>query len=670
MPWSYRPALDGLRTVAVYLVLLFHTGLAAAGGGFIGVDLFFVLSGFLVSNVILSEIDRTGTLRLGRFYARRVRRLLPAAVVVVAATSAVFVLVSSLPRRLPLVGDAQSALLYVANWRFLFSAEDYFAADVEESPFLHFWSLAIEEQFYVVFPILLLLLSRATRRWGWAMLAGLGAFFVLSLGSQLYWAQVDANHAYYGTDARLYQLLAGALLAVALRTWQVSVRRRTAEVLAVGGLVAMLLLGSGLLAMTPSWRGIAATAASAALITGLGLREEGLLAGVLSRPVPVFLGRISYGTYLWHWPVILVLEEVLVVGPTVVAVLALAVSTGLAAVSYEVLEMPIRKAQPLNRFTWHTATVGVATSALVAVSLVPWLLEQDRRPALAGLSAATGAPAVAPTEGETELPDDVDWESVSSDVGAVGSCSADDIDDCTVVEGSGPHLLVVGDSQAQMLEPMFERIAQERDLTLSVNIVQGCPWQEGLMHAGVRRSAEACERGRVGWYDEVLPELDPDVVLFMARPRDEASWEDVLVRRDGKDQPLAEAIAETSQETLDKVTGIGARALVVERLIMPESFDPPECLSSAADPSDCAVPVPLGTSPTDAFMVATAAREPDVFTIDLNPAFCPTAPMCQPVVDDHIVWRDDHHVTAKFAEARWKQVWKLIEKSGALSESS
>lgn len=667
MSWTYRPALDGLRTVAVYLVLLFHTGLAAVGGGFIGVDLFFVLSGFLVSNVILSEIDRTGTLRLGRFYARRVRRLLPAAVVVVVATSAVFVLVSSLPRRLPLVGDAQSALLYVANWRFLFSAEDYFAADVEESPFLHFWSLAIEEQFYVVFPVLLLLLSRATRRWAWAMLAGLGAFFLLSLGSQLYWAQVDPNHAYYGTDARLYQLLAGALLAVALRTWQVQVRRRTAETLAVGGLVAMLVLGSGLLSVTPSWRGIGATVASAVLIAGLSVREEGILSGVLSRPVPVFLGRISYGTYLWHWPVILVLEEVLVVSPKVVAVLALAVSTGLAAASYEVLEMPIRKAQGLNRFTWHTATVGVATSALVAVTAVPWLLEQDRRPALAAEEPAGSGAVPAASRARTELPEEVDWEAVTKDFGAVRTCSAENPQGCTVVRGSGPHVLVVGDSQAQMLEPMFERIARERDLQLSVNIVAGCPWQEGLMNLDSGdASQEKCERGRVGWYDTALPELDPDVVILVARPRDDESWSDTVVRRDGKDVPLVESVAETSEETLAKIRDAGARAVVVERMIMPEDFEPADCLSTASDPSRCAVPVPLGTSPTDALMVAAATRDPGLYTVDLNPAFCPTAPVCQPVVDGEIVWRDNHHVTAKFAEKRWKQVWELLEASGAL----
>ena len=264
------------------------------------------------------------------------------------------------------------ALLYVANWRFLAQSSDYFATDVEESPFLHFWSLAIEEQFYFVFPILLLLLTKATRRWGWALLAALGALFALSLGSQLYWARVDTNHAYYGTDARLYQLLAGVLLTVALRTWHVQVRRRTAELLAVGGLVLLLVLGSGLPPLSPSWRGIGAMVASVLLIAGLSLRDDGVLARGLARPVPVFLGRISYGTYLWHWPVILVLEEVLVVSPKIVAVLAVGVATGLAAASYEVLEMPIRTVSHLRRYTWSTVVAGVAASASWRPPWSPW----------------------------------------------------------------------------------------------------------------------------------------------------------------------------------------------------------------------------------------------------------------------------------------------------------
>src|SRR3954452_20659347 len=165
MSWSHRPALDGVRTIAVYLVVLFHSGLSVADGGFIGVDVFFVLSGFLITNVLLDDVDDCGRIRFGRFYARRIRRLLPAALAVIAATCLLFLALTTVVRRLPLVRVAQSALLYVANWRFLHEQNDYFATTgVDKSPFLHFWSLGIEEQFYVVFPLLLLGLIWAGRR--------------------------------------------------------------------------------------------------------------------------------------------------------------------------------------------------------------------------------------------------------------------------------------------------------------------------------------------------------------------------------------------------------------------------------------------------------------------------------------------------------------------------
>ena len=151
--WTYRPELDGLRSVAVYLVVLFHCGVGPFDGGFVGVDLFFVLSGFLVSHVIWAEVDKHGSFRLGWFYARRVRRLLPAAVLVIVATAAVQLLVASAPQREGMLRDGQAALVYLSNWQFIADSRDYFAADAASaSPFLHYWSLSIEEQFYVVAP--------------------------------------------------------------------------------------------------------------------------------------------------------------------------------------------------------------------------------------------------------------------------------------------------------------------------------------------------------------------------------------------------------------------------------------------------------------------------------------------------------------------------------------
>ena len=315
----------------------------------------------------------TGSLRLGRFYARRVRRLLPAALVVIVATSLLFVLIASSARRVPLVGDAQSALLYVANWHFLAQSGDYFATGVDKSPFLHFWSLAIEEQYYVVFPLLARGCSAGPPRR--RTVGVLAALLALSLGSQLVWAHLDSSHAYYGTDARLYQLLAGSLCAVAIRTWNPRVAPRTAGSIAAAGLALVLVLGSGLVDLSASLRGVGATVASALVISGLVLDGSTRPARLLARPVPVFLGRISYGTYLWHWPVILAATTLLDVGPGVVAALALAWRPGWPPRRTRCWRCRSGGRSSLDRMRWYPAVAGVAASALVAATVVPWALQ-------------------------------------------------------------------------------------------------------------------------------------------------------------------------------------------------------------------------------------------------------------------------------------------------------
>lgn len=205
--WGYRPALDGLRAVAVVLVVGYHADVDVLSAGFIGVDLFFVLSGLVVCNALLTELDRTGTIRLTRFYARRVRRLLPAAVTMIVGTCVLYVVTFPLLERTEIVADAQAALLYVANWFAIVQSNDYFAQDGSASPFLHFWSLAIEEQFYLFFPALVLLLTLAGRRRKTTLLPtiSLAVLGLLSIALQLWLAPNSASRAYYGTDTRLHR---------------------------------------------------------------------------------------------------------------------------------------------------------------------------------------------------------------------------------------------------------------------------------------------------------------------------------------------------------------------------------------------------------------------------------------------------------------------------------
>lgn len=682
MSWPYRPDLDGLRSIAVYTVLLFHCGLAAAAGGFIGVDLFFVLSGFLVSNVILQEIHSTGRLSFSRFYARRVRRLLPAAVAVVVATSLVFLLVVPVARRIPLVADGQSALLYYANWNFLAQQNDYFATEVDGSPFLHFWSLAIEEQFYFLFPLLLVFLLKAGRGRPRLLPGVLVALLALSLASQLYWARVDVNWAYYGTDARLYQLLAGALLAVALRGRGDVTSARGGQVLAMAGVGGVLLLASGLLEMTPSWRGVAATVASVVTIAGLMASGDRGVRRLLTRPVPVYLGKISYGTYLWHWPVILVIGEVLAVGPVTTAALAVVLSTSLATASYELFEMPVRTNRVLRRFDWPVVVTAVSASALVAVTVVPAVLESQARPRLAqaALAAPQPLPPSAPgsradwvsrAERRAPVPTDIDWAALLDDDGPAPACSSARPDDCVVVRGDGPRVALVGDSHARMLGPMFIKLAEEHDLTLTMNVLPACSWQAGIVNLGQpSRNQALCADRRERWYEQALPRLAPDLVVLVSSPRDEPEeWEGRLVRPSGaQEETLSQLTLAATLDTVGTIVGQGTKVLIVEAIMGTGGVHPLDCLSASETVEPCQVPVPASPPVSDAYYRIAAHTHDGVSTLDLNPVFCVGEPLCLPMVDGVVVWKNKNHLTTRYGVHRRHEVWRAIRATGLLPD--
>ncbi|MDT4937840.1 MAG: hypothetical protein QOG80_1511, partial [Pseudonocardiales bacterium] len=323
MPAAPRiPALDGVRALAVLAVLASHAGIPGVAGGFIGVDVFFVLSGFLITSLLLDESNREGRADLGGFWARRARRLLPAALVMITAVVAA----RSWLRPDAIVGlrdDALSAALWFSNWRWATQGTDYFSQGGTASPLQHTWSLAVEEQFYLVWPCLLVLAlagvagARArSRRVVTLALMGVAvsAFVTWRLTSH-----ATPGRVYFGTDVRAQELLIGAALAGLLApTWQwATVRRRaqrSPQSAARSGLP-LLLSASGLVVL-----GIAAhrvdgtpndfrhglllivSLASAALIAGLMLDRRMLVSRLLSTAPLVALGRISYGVYLWHWP--------------------------------------------------------------------------------------------------------------------------------------------------------------------------------------------------------------------------------------------------------------------------------------------------------------------------------------------------------------------------------
>ncbi len=241
---EYRPYLDGLRAVAVYLVVMFHAGSTRLAGGYVGVDVFFVLSGFLVTQLLLRDMLATGSISFRRFYSRRVRRLLPAAFVALVVTALVFKAIASPVEIADAAGGFKAAFLYGTNWFFIHRSANYFGRDLTGNPVLHFWSLAVEEQFYLLWPLLLsglfLLLRRLRSPWAAIrMVVTMGA--VASVAGAWLLRTSDPNRAYYGTDTRAYQLMAGALIALTpMAVGRLARHVRAARIGGVAALAALL----------------------------------------------------------------------------------------------------------------------------------------------------------------------------------------------------------------------------------------------------------------------------------------------------------------------------------------------------------------------------------------------------------------------------------------------
>ena len=408
---GYRPHLDGIRAIAVYLVVAFHAGSDRFDGGFIGVDVFFVLSGYLVTRLLLRDIDGKGSIGYRRFYGRRVRRLLPAALVVLLATAAIYPSIATRADLSTAADSIKAAALYVANWFFIRQSSDYFAADVQSNPVIHFWSLSIEEQFYLVWPLLLGGMFAFARRFGnrasqVVRIIVVGAL-VLSLANGLRLANVNVGRAYFGTDTRAYQLLAGALLALTpaifARVPTTQTLRRLVSLAGVGALVALLFAATSTVSVGPVTRGVIATVLTVTLIISMEL-GPGVVRSALSWKPIVYLGRISYGTYLWHWLIILVAIHAFALDPTALFVIAAVVASGLASLSYQVLEHPVRESQTLARHPRTVVAVALSASVLVGIVVAPRLLDRQA-------SGSVSADASAVVTGTGRIPANFDWQS-------------------------------------------------------------------------------------------------------------------------------------------------------------------------------------------------------------------------------------------------------------------
>ena len=670
--WGYRAQLDGLRAVAVYLVVAFHAESVKLEGGFVGVDLFFVLSGFLVTNVILTDLADEGRLRLRRFYARRIRRLIPAAAIAVVGTSVFAVLISNPLDRSSWSGDATASSLWYANWHFIGKANDYFLSNDATSPFQHFWSLAIEEQFYLAFPAVLISLWLLMRRNVIAITGIVAVLMIAGVGLQLYSADRDPNRSYLGTDTRAYQLLVGVLLALLIWRWALPLwLKRWAPWSALASLATFLFVSSKWFDVSASTRGLAAAFAAGWCVLSVQTAETGLVYGFLSWTPIRYLGQISYGTYLWHWPVVVLSLQLVEISPKALFIASAVLGTALAALSYELVELHVRKAGWLGGRPNVVIIAGVALALGSGLIIAPVLLESGRKPSITPLlvsaekttvtqvepdnknvtnSKLTEDPNTATTTaaGETGpqlVPDDIDWETAR--LAPPNRCS-----DCIVSAGNSGTMLLLGDSHAHMFLPAFQIIAEQRDVELAMSWFNSCPWMESSISPNPN-SVEGCITRNQELYDYKLDDLDPDIIVLAGFPYSIRGTTDPSGKVGSSDPGFAKLPYPEVLEALitDSITTLSAgnRQLVfVEPTPIFES-NPLNCLSGARTVGRCAFPPLLSELEEDLYREA-ADRSDFVTSVDLDPIACPRVSICDPLQRGYPVWRDDDHFTVKFAE--------------------
>nr|WP_208414600.1 acyltransferase family protein [Paenibacillus castaneae] len=354
------PGLDGLRAIAVLAVIAYHLNLDWVPGGLLGVTMFFVLSGYLITDILLKQLGHTKSIDLKTFFIRRARRLLPAMFSMMALVS-IWLLISDSSRLLSLKGDIGSALLYISNWWLIFHEVSYFESFGPPSPFGHLWSLAVEEQFYLVWPLLLLFVIKFVPKRGKLALWTL-ALAALSAGamSLLYEPGVDPSRIYYGTDTRAFALLIGAALAVVWPSWKLSESlpsrsRITLDAIGTIGLIVIVLMisSTGEYDSFLYRGGMVLLAIATAAVVGALAHPASKLAQLIGNKVLTWIGVRSYGIYLYHYPIIVLTTPTAEMGElhAVRALIQVVLTFILAELSWRFVEEPIRHGALERLFT-------------------------------------------------------------------------------------------------------------------------------------------------------------------------------------------------------------------------------------------------------------------------------------------------------------------------------
>ncbi len=668
----FRGDVDGLRALAIILVVGYHVGLPGFGGGFIGVDVFFVISGFLISRNLLREAQGRERVGLASFWARRIRRLVPALALVIVFTLVVGHFVFPLFELGQFARQGAAAALYVSNIKFAGQAQSYFGGDVSSSPFLHTWSLGVEEQFYLLWPVLFALVCWTAREPLSARIpdfrrkALVGVFavtFLASFATNVALTNHGSTWAFYGLQSRAWEFAAAGLLAaITVPNWLRGVPARTA--LAVAGLV---ILAVGLVTIRgstpyPGLWALLPVLATVALITAghtwEGQVDPNPISSAMSTSSAQWLGRVSYSWYLWHWPAIILVATAFDTTNTALAATAAAWALGVSWLTYRYYETPIRFEPRLANSNTRTFAFGAVVTVLVL--LVTYLVTPST-PGLApaqalGVGPATMAQLQAPPG--SSLQQQVNFEvslfrhRLTLECPSTGATSTPD-GDLYCPDGdaiSSNVLLVLGDSHAGQWRRVLSQIASSEHLRLVLRERDGCPPFRVDTRAPYMPVSKmvVCQRQEAGDL-RVIDQIKPQALIIIP-------WNGYLP--DIRGAP-GQTLTTTQKSRLWEQQAVTMFRFIQSRgiklgFVYDEptlAFDASKCIASANKVAPC-VPTRSAALAQDAPLLAAekqaVAQVGHISTLDLTDVICGPR-TCPLQVGGTLVYIDAHHLTDAFA---------------------
>jgi peptidoglycan/LPS O-acetylase OafA/YrhL len=664
--------IQGLRAVAVGLILLYHAGVPFLPGGYVGVDVFFVISGFLITGLIVRELRETQRLDLARFYARRARRLLPATAIIFVAVAAMTLLILPVTRWAGVAGDTAASALYVVNWRLAARSVDYLASEAAASPLQHFWSLAIEEQFYIIWPLLLVLLLWVLRRPGRSrqlstkhLAAGISLILVPSLLWSVHLTSVAPSRAYLVTTTRLWELAVGGLLAVVV-THLARIPQMARMALGWVGLlgIAAAAVFFDVTTPFPGFAALLPTLGAAAILVA-GASDGSARLRFLDLPVMQEIGALSYSLYLWHWPFI-VGAAALWARPNGslsvrIGMLAVGISAIPAYLSYRFVEKPLHGSATLAAVPRRAAAVGLVC---VLVGLACAFAISTSAPPVVRYSATDhpGALVLRPGSDGRAARVAIDPDAPFFPAAQVAAGDNPDVysDGChqnqadatvtTCVYGdpdSQDVVALVGDSHAAQWEPALRALAEQYHWRLETHTKSACLFADvDVWDEDVQGPYESCS----AWVVDVLDLLagdPPDVVVTSGSGAYARARSGERVDRPEADAALAGAMARTWQALSDE--GIRVVVLIDTPLV---GIDVPECLAEHPEtPDDCSVMLgEAADASAGPIQERALSGVRGVDTLNLTDYICPGG-VCAPVIGNVLVWRDRNHLTATYSRS-------------------